>query len=68
MQRNDHTHQSPGQPGPGNLPVISLIKGLEQQQPPTQQQPSRRQPVEPNNDYTSYDNDNMDIPTFLRKR
>jgi cell division protein FtsZ len=36
--------------------------------PAQQQQPTRRQPVEPNSDYTSYDNDNMDIPTFLRKR
>ncbi|MBN2471909.1 MAG: cell division protein FtsZ [Anaerolineae bacterium] len=37
----------------------------QQQQPPT---PQPRQPVEPKDDYQSFDNDNMDIPTFLRKR
>ncbi len=37
-----------------------------QQQPQPQQPP--RQPVEPRNDYQPFDDDNMDIPTFLRKR
>ncbi len=42
----------------------------EQAQPPVQPPPRQpqQQPVEPNSDYTSYDSDNMDIPTFLRKR
>ena len=34
------------------------------EQPAQTQQP----PVEPNRDYTAYDSDNIEIPTFLRKR
>lgn len=57
----------------------STRRPIQQRQPaevPAQQPPAQRQepeeppqrPVQPGNQYTSYDSDNMDIPTFLRKR
>lgn len=54
---------------PQQQPVRRPVQQQPEQQAPQQpQQPQPRQPVDPGNDYATFDSDNMDIPTFLRKR
>ncbi|GAB4569231.1 MAG: cell division protein FtsZ [Anaerolineae bacterium] len=62
VQQGAPAQQQPTQQQPVRRPVQPADAPAQ----PPQQQP--RQPVEPRNDYANFDSDNMDIPTFLRKR